>query len=500
MTKKHLLLRPAAFWFCLLGLTALSCTLSGAPTPASWSLTSTVVAQSQTAEAINLSIQQTAAAAPTLPPTSTPTPVPPTLTPTPSRLDSGPWALVSAGFGSALWLFNPQADAFNTAALPGRLLPGSLPGSQPAVGSIMALRTKSDAPLTYTLSLLSLPGLTLSPVADLLGPRLQKLATQPETISDTLAALEQPGAVSWSPNGQKLAFIGAQDGLSTDLYIYDRRTKEILRLTTGPYEVSAPIWSPDGQWVVTSEMEQTNGRWQIREVWAFSIYSKEARRLYTPPENSQAEHFLAWLNNNTLLTCSEGAENLFSLREVRLDRPDARERLAGPFEEVVIDPQSQTLLYVQLSGSLSGLYLMPPGGGEPRLLAGGWWRSLRWDAEGQVFRARNSTGTIWVELDGDIFMMEMEDHCEFSPPHNWLICWGGKKDLQPGLRLYQVSGTFIQHITKQPIDAVLWNKDGLSWFFLSEGTLNITRFPALNSQVLSTELQTGDYPALIWVQ
>lgn len=497
--KKHSFLRLAAFWICLLGLTALSCTLSAAPTPVSWSLTSTVVAQTQTAEAVILAIQQTADAAPTLPPTPTPTPLPPTPTPTPAQIGSGPWVLVPADSLTTLWFFNPLADAHEMVSLTAPLIPDNLAANQPASTSIMALRTKSDTPPDYFLTLLSLPDLTLTPIANLLGPRLQKMATQPETISDTLTALEQPGAVRWSPNGQKLAFIGAQDGLSTDLYVYDRRTKETLRLTSGPYEVSAPIWSPDGQWLVTSEMEKLDNQWQVREVWAFSIYSKEARRLYTPPENSQAEHFIAWLNNNILLTCSESAENLFGLREVRLDRTAPRERLAGPFEEVVIDPQSQTLLFVQLSGTLSGLYLLPPGG-EPRLLTGGWWRNIRWDAEGQVFRASNDTGTLWIALDGEMFLMDMENNCEFSPPKNWLICWGGKKDLQPGLRLYQISGTFMQQITKQPIDAVLWNKDGLSWFYISEDTLNMVRFPALKTQVILSELHIGDFPALLWAK
>ena len=57
--------------------------------------------------------------------------------------------------------------------------------------------------------------------------------------------------VAWQPgDGRLLAFIGASNGPTADLYLYDTQTREITQLTDGPSQAVLPVWSPDGQYIL----------------------------------------------------------------------------------------------------------------------------------------------------------------------------------------------------------------------------------------------------------
>src|SRR5690606_19587713 len=70
------------------------------------------------------------------------------------------------------------------------------------------------------------------------------------------------GAISdpaWSPDGRSLAFSGNSGGVS-DLYIFDFESGQTRALTTGRNAEMQPAWSPDGSTIafVTDRSELTN--------------------------------------------------------------------------------------------------------------------------------------------------------------------------------------------------------------------------------------------------
>lgn len=60
---------------------------------------------------------------------------------------------------------------------------------------------------------------------------------------------------TWSPDGRQLAFVAAMDGPSADLYVYDTRSDEVRRLTSGPNQPHLLGWSPDSHWVLHEEIK-----------------------------------------------------------------------------------------------------------------------------------------------------------------------------------------------------------------------------------------------------
>ncbi|WP_423148212.1 tolB protein precursor [Rubrolithibacter danxiaensis] len=62
--------------------------------------------------------------------------------------------------------------------------------------------------------------------------------------------------LSWSPNGEDIAFTGLKEGQS-DLYLYNLRTKNLTRLTNDKYSDYQPYFSSDGKQLVFSSDRTT---------------------------------------------------------------------------------------------------------------------------------------------------------------------------------------------------------------------------------------------------
>lgn len=64
-----------------------------------------------------------------------------------------------------------------------------------------------------------------------------------EKIDPGMEGMRNP---SWSPDGSKIAFDGSKSGFN-DIYIYDLASKNLTRLTNDRYDDNDPAWSPDGK-------------------------------------------------------------------------------------------------------------------------------------------------------------------------------------------------------------------------------------------------------------
>ena len=66
----------------------------------------------------------------------------------------------------------------------------------------------------------------------------------------TAYAIRDYDNVAWQPGGRYLAFVGAMDGPTSDLYLYDTENGEIKRLTDGEVQAVFPTWSWDGEFIL----------------------------------------------------------------------------------------------------------------------------------------------------------------------------------------------------------------------------------------------------------
>ena len=121
------------------------------------------------------------------------------------------------------------------------------------------------------------------------------------------AILTQENLV-WSPDGKYLAFIGAQDGPSSDLYVYSDVTGKVTRLTSGPAEVYRLSWSPDSKYIVhTGLLEFGTGAGHVLDkAWAAAADGSRVIDLYPLSDMRTVgdEEFIGWVDNTTFVAAT----------------------------------------------------------------------------------------------------------------------------------------------------------------------------------------------------
>ena len=220
-----------------------------------------------------------------------------------------------------------------------------------------------------------------------------RLADRPEPVDQlTLQglahhAISNYDMVAWQPGeGRLLAFVGAMDGPTADLYVYDTRTKEITRLTNGPSQALAPTWSPDGQYVL-----HFGGSWvqplggaligYNRPDGSWAVRLDDGAIITQPGKDYRETNFLGWIDDGHYLmshadeACSTKNIDSVSVADGRKERV-----FEGCFDGYQdFSPDSRAAL---LSSSAcdscplgEGTFLLVPGEAEPRKI----WDAKAWE-------------------------------------------------------------------------------------------------------------------------
>jgi hypothetical protein len=215
----------------------------------------------------------------------------------------GPWLLIEANQG--LWAVNP--DGTDTTGLTsvdywhGRLSQAVQPGGDEVV---------YISPADFSFQHLTLNGLVVSQGSGKNDWQIELTSAATEAYAasgpgdpgfEALRAIGEQQSFAWSPDGTKLAFVGAMDGPSADVYIYDATTTKITRVSSDPDQDFSPSWSPDGQHLLYLEAKGfgTGAGMSMSAVWVASGDGSNAVKLYDT--DSAGEEVRGWLDNTTAL-------------------------------------------------------------------------------------------------------------------------------------------------------------------------------------------------------
>lgn len=326
----------------------------------------------------------------------TSTPLAPTGTPAPISLNPrGPYVLY--GGESGIWISNPDGS-FLTKITD---LPIDLDDLHRAIspsGDRMALIVSNDSGLD--LMEVKIPSGETNNVAHLLSITNDELISNPLSSKAFAAyAIRDYDNIAWQPGeGQLLAFMGALNGPTSDLYLYDLQSGEISRLTSGPAQGVFPNWSPDGKYILHYGVSWRGpfggaiiGHDHLDGVWAVQVADGEVIVLPTPKNVSF--NFVGWQDEGHYITY-DSDDTCYSqnLRSVDVVSGRATPIMDSSFYyQIARSPENETFLFAGAAGCSTspgdGVFLLLPGQRTPTTLLDKKAYEVRWLPESGVFQA-----------------------------------------------------------------------------------------------------------------
>ena len=416
-------------------------------------------------------------------PTSAPT-AGPTLPARPTRLNaSGPYVLFGGSAG--IWITNPDGS-FPTQLSTIDVTTDDLHELVSPAGDHLAVVGQDEQGLD--LYLIDIPDGRTQKIAHLLDLTSQDLldATSPRAI--TSYAISGYSNVAWNPvSGSQLAFTGAVNGPTSDLYLYDLQNGEVTQLTSGASQAILPSWSPDGKYILHYGVSWVPpfggailGYNRIDGAWAVRVSDG---KILPQPKPKDKVNFVGWQDDRHYLIY-DSDETCYS---VHLRNVDVTTGEATPFMDwsfyygIAQSPENMALLFSGAAGCPSspgeGLFLLPPNQSTPAQLSDKKAYDVSWLPESGVFQAYPEG---LVSSDGSIrYAPPVYDH-SFHPAvsKKGYPAWEVIENTQGRVEVLLPGGSW-QTLLKGAVDELIWDpvQGDTLLISLDDGSLVAAAFP-----------------------
>lgn len=160
------------------------------------------------------------------------------------------------------------------------------------------------------------------------------------------AILRDQDNMAWSPDGNWLAFVGAEAGPSADVYVYNKATQKIKQVTSGPSQAVNLSWSPDSKYIAHFGVIDfgTGAGGSLAGAWAVSADGSDLRTLYQPKGGN--ERVEAWLDPVTMVVGSWDAQcGWHNLRTLNLNTLAMNTLVKGYYNSVGYAPSAKQFLF-----------------------------------------------------------------------------------------------------------------------------------------------------------
>jgi WD40 repeat protein len=446
-------------------------------------------------------------------------PVPTTTSPTqesPVILDrplgAGPWLLIVAEDG--MWAVNPDGSGLTSLTDELPITAQDLRKSASPSGGAFALvtTTNPDKMANLTLKLLHLPDGDLEIVTPLTSDETEP---GPDALPgsedyEVVFGLSGMQNLAWSPDGDQLAFMGAMNGPSSDLYLYTLDSGEITQLTDGPSQGIRPTWSPDGAYIVHTGVGSfgTGAGYDVQGIWAAEP-NGSILTLYPIPDESGDEEILGWVSPRRFLVYTWnvvcGTKNL---RIYDIDSGKTEVLWKDFFSSVVFSPQTKTGL-VSIDewtvdcnpGGSEGSFLLRSGQAMPLKVLdfGSYW--MDWYPSAGVYLVKNESQMFAVGPDGEVKRLADAPGADLPAVSADGRMWAFAESTQggsQGLWLGEFGSETESYFPRGTRD-VTWAPGSEGFFFFSESGLYFAPAPSFEPVLIGEGLHVSHVEPTVWV-
>ncbi len=370
-----------------------------------------------------------------------------------------PWLIIATNDG--LWAANMDGST------PVLLIP------EPYLESLLDLQTAVSSPAhqiavvtveskgnleTLALQTISLPDGKLHKLTNLTTYDIELLPNgRPsndvgELVWDIISSYS-PNTYAWSPDGKKLAFIGALDEPKADVYVYEMDTGKIQRVSHDDGKNTTPTWSPDGKSIL---YYGENGLYVAA---ADGSRSKLLNRI----------ELLGWRDNKTAVIMVDHQYQVGQLCLYNIHTEKQTVLNQGDFVDraVVATGLKEDAGAILYDDPGDGLYLLPPNTLDPLKLDGEPTFILSWNEEGRNFTIlwEGSNLCTWM-ADGSHKQCAPFDFQQ-SYVSTFGLIWGWTVTMGENAGVW-ISGPGLEtvRILDKPASAPMWNIDNDLLFFV----------------------------------
>lgn len=298
--------------------------------------------------------------------------------------------------------------------------------------------------------------------AQRIAERLPEVATDPQLREGIWWGFADALTVhAWSLDSRQLAFAGAMDGPSSDLYLYDIANGTITRLTDGPEQLTAIRWSPDGQWIWHSSIAV--GFCQGCYGHNYAAAANGSRMVTLPGDD--LDRFVAWLGPDRYLA-SEQANGLgdYHLYEVFVNGQPGRDLWAGKYSAFVLNRVQQRMV---IAGAPNRT-ITPEGVGlyDVDLTTGQFITTSLAYLLPSVANRLTRPSRLPCPFGETLIVYPCDPTATspYAPDGQWRVT--------PDLTLYTVDGRlFLPNATQQQATDIFWRRDSAGFYFLAAGDL-----------------------------
>jgi dipeptidyl aminopeptidase/acylaminoacyl peptidase len=370
---------------------------------------------------------------------------------------------------------------------------------------IAVLTSGKDYYHGLALNLISLPNGKVKKITNLSTPDTEpEMATGPgDPALEAMRAISEEPSYAWSPDGKKLAFIGALDEPKADLYIYDLANQNIQRVSQDDGQDYLPSWSPDGKYILYFEAESfgTGAGSSMKGAWVAAADGSGAELLYTP--KSSGEHMYGWRDDETAVLSSwDPGNGTTRLRLFNIHTRQQTTLVNGKILAAAVSTGASTDDGAILYATDNGLYLLPGGSKQSqKITSKSTPVSIHWQDIGRMFVVQFEDGSLSTFSSDGLSRQDAPFNISNGLPEtcSYGLIWGwtNRDDRNNGV---WISGPGLEtiQILDQPASAPIWNIDNDLLFFVGQD-LYITTFNSHYDDVMPMSSLTGEVIESAWL-